>query len=81
MRIKERIYTDEAFTFFQTNNIDTSSVSNILNEGEVNFSKSKTDLDPCNIYFVSGEYQQISLELQIENCDSIATIQRIEFLE
>jgi|SRR5690606_4412909 len=81
IRIKERIFTDEALTFFQNNRIDTSSVTELLNRGDVNFSKSKTNLDPCNIYFVSGEYQEKTLELQIENCDSIATIRKVEFLE
>lgn len=67
--------------FFASGNIDTSGVSAILDNGSVDFGKSQRDNDPCNIYFVSGEVKERKLELQIENCDSIATVQRAEFIE
>lgn len=62
--------------FFETNNIDTSIVSLILKDGDVDFNKSNTEAKPCNIYFVSGETDRNTLELEIENCDSIATIKK-----
>jgi hypothetical protein len=81
IRIKDRIFTDEAMQAFASGNIDTSGVSVILENGKVDFSKSRTDNDPCNIYFVSGEFQERMLELQIENCESTATIQKAEILD
>lgn len=81
IRIKDRVYSEEAYRFFETNNIDTSSVSIILEDGDVNFSKSKTKNEPCNIYFVEGEIESKVLELQIENCETIATVQRVNFAE
>ncbi|CAN5325740.1 hypothetical protein BH23BAC2_BH23BAC2_24650 [soil metagenome] len=81
IRIKDRIYTPEAIQFFQANQIDTGSVSTILNKGKVNFGKSETENDPCNIYFVTGEVNARLIELQVENCDSTATIQRVEFTQ
>ncbi|MCM4158989.1 DUF4258 domain-containing protein [Antarcticibacterium flavum] len=81
IRIKDRIFTDEALQFFAVQNIDTSGVSSILKNGKVDFGKSKTDNDPCNIYFVSGEFQEKVLELQIENCETTATIQKAELLD
>lgn len=80
IRIKDRTFSDEAFRFFQSNNIDTSSVSAILNDGSVNFGKSKTDSDPCKVYFVEGEVDSRMLELQIENCETSATVQGVEFV-
>ena len=62
--------------FFKSNNLDTSMVSIILEDGDVDFNKSNTEAEPCNIYFVSGGTEQKILELEIENCDSIATIKK-----
>ncbi|MFN4763526.1 hypothetical protein ACKGJN_10415 [Gillisia sp. Q332] len=81
IRIKDRVYLEEAYRFFESNNIDTTVVNTILEDGNVNFGKSQTDKEPCNIYFVSGEIESNKLELQIENCEVTATIQRVEFLD
>ncbi len=81
IRIKDRVFSDEAYRFFQFNNIDTSNVSVILEEGKVNFGKSNTKNDPCNIYFVAGAANSKKIELQIENCETTATIQRVSFSE
>ena len=50
-------------------------VSGILKDGDVDFNKSNTEAKPCNIYFISGGPENKILELEIENCDSTATIQ------
>lgn len=81
IRIKDRVFTQEALEFFQSNNLDTSNVTTVLHKGKVNFGKSETDREPCNIYFVTGKLDPGALELQIENCDSTATIQRAEFIK
>jgi hypothetical protein len=81
IRIKDRIISEEAYRFFELNNIDTSSVAIILDGGDVNFSKSKTDNKTCNIYFVKGEIESKVLELQIENCETTATIQMARLLK
>lgn len=81
IRIKERVFSQDAILFFQSNNLDTSNVDKVLHGGKVNFGKSKTDREPCNIYFVTGKLDINTLELQIENCDSTATIQKAEFLK
>ena len=80
IRIKDRVYSEEAYRFFESNNIDTTAVNTILEDGNVNFGKSQTDKEPCNIYFVSGETASNKLELQIENCEETATIQGVKFL-
>ncbi len=80
IRIKDRSFSEEAYRFFQFNNIDTTSVSVILEDGTVNFSKSRTDNKPCNIYFVTGEFDSRLLELRIENCETTATVQAVELV-
>lgn len=81
IRIKDRVFTQEAYQFFESNRLDTSNVNTVLHQGKVNFGKSETDREPCNVYYVSGKLETGTLELQIENCDSIATIQRAVFLK
>jgi hypothetical protein len=76
IRIKERIFSENSLQYFNSNNLDTASVSEILKNGDVDFNKSDTEAKPCNIYFVSGEVRAKMLELEIENCDSTATIKR-----
>ena len=75
IRIKERNFSPEAFSYFEDNKLDTALVSQSLEDGDVDFSRSNTDKEPCNIYLVTNEVNSAILELQIENCDSTATIQ------
>ncbi|MCH4823256.1 hypothetical protein ML462_08715 [Gramella lutea] len=77
IRIKERIFSNSSMQFFESNKIDTATVSKILKDGDVDFNKSNTEAEPCNIYFISGGSEEHVLELEIENCDSIATIQKV----
>lgn len=77
IRIKERKFSESSLNFFNDNKIDTSLVSLILKNGDVDFNKSNTDAKPCNIYFISGDSENKSIELEVENCDSIATIKKV----
>lgn len=76
IRIKERIFTKEAFSYFENNKLDTAMVSQSLENGDVDFSRSNTETEPCNIYLITNKVDSAILELQIENCDSTATIQK-----
>lgn len=76
IRIKERKFSAEAFNYFEANKLDTALVSKSLEDGDVDFGRSNTDAKPCSIYLVTNELNSAILELQIENCDSTATIQK-----
>ncbi len=78
IKTKERSFSERSILFFQKNNIDTSSVSALLEDGDVDFDKSDTRAEPCGIYFISGNNNNQTLELQIENCDSLATVQNVQ---
>lgn len=80
IRVLKHDYSRQAENFLAEHNLDTASVSHILKTGDVNFSKSKTHLDSCNIYNVYGDYKTQHLELIIERCDSVATIKKINML-
>ncbi|MDT0646631.1 hypothetical protein RM545_08010 [Zunongwangia sp. F260] len=74
IRIKERNFSEESLTFFSNNSIDTAVVSSILEKGNVDFGESDTDRETCKIYMVTGETDSGELELEIENCEDIATV-------
>ncbi len=80
IRLKQRNFSPEALAFFTQNKIDTSIVSNIFEEGDVDFGKSKTHTEPCKTYYINGKAKDsISIEIQVKNCDSTATIQKAHF--
>lgn len=81
IRVLPHQYSSQAKLFLAQHQIDTSGVNHVLRSGDVDFSKSKTHLDSCNIYNVYGDYKKLTLELIIERCDSIAKIKKITILE
>ncbi len=63
----------------QDNQQDTSVITTLLAEGTVLFSESNTSLDSCKIYMVQGKVNMQKLKIEIENCNSIATITKATF--
>ena len=81
IRTKKRIFSEDALRTFKTNQIDTSAVSKILKSGDVDFSRSNTDEEPCAVYLVTGRSELHNLELWFQNCDTIATLQKVEVVK
>ena len=77
IRIKERFYSREAEDQMQLYGIDSTAISAILRSGDVDFSRSNTDLDSCKTYMVTGDNDFKDIELLFENCDSVATLQKL----
>ncbi len=80
IRIKEQAYSESALEKMQLYQIDSTHISTVLNNGDVDFGRSNTDLDSCKTYMVTGRSSLHNLELLFENCDSIATLQKVEIL-
>ena len=81
VRNKERLFSEEALAQMQQLEIDTAQISLILEQGDVDFSRSNTELDSCKTYWIIGLTENERLELLFENCDNIATLQKIEVKE
>lgn len=67
-------YSTEVSNFVTNRFIDSSTVVNLIRYGNVDFSKSNTELDSCKIYHIDNVYKEKAIELSVENCDSIAKI-------
>jgi len=52
-----------------------------MRTGNVNFSKSITKLDSCNIYIIEGEFNNKDIVLEVENCETRATLNSISIKE
>lgn len=74
IRLKPKIYPEAVLEIIQQNNLDTSYVSMLLQNGKVDFSDSNTNLDVCSIYIIRGKFEDKPLKLEVENCPEHATI-------
>lgn len=81
IRTKSRTFSPEVLSYFEANKLDTARVSQMLETGDVDFNRSNTKGDPCNVYLVFEEINSEILELQIENCDSLATLKTAKLIK
>ena len=80
IRQKERVFSPEILQSINSNQIDTTEISNILKHGDVDFSRSKTKVDSCKLYIIEGMLRNKEIELTVHNCDSSARIQSIKMI-
>ncbi|MGK0414360.1 MAG: hypothetical protein ACJA1B_002584 [Polaribacter sp.] len=77
IRIRKRIFSDEAKKSMEKYNIDTTEVSTILYLGDVDFGKSKPREKPCAEYYVTGKDALKNVHLYVKRCDSASTIEKV----
>ncbi len=73
IRIRKRIFSEEASKTMNLYKIDTTQISDILKSGDVDFSQSKPRQKPCAEYLVTSEIAN----LYITRCDSTSTINKV----
>ncbi len=77
IRIKERLFSEQAQQVLATSKIDTTTITTILTHGDVDFGKSKPRLKPCAEYFITGKDSLKHIDLYVIRCDSTSTIDKI----
>lgn len=77
IRIKKRLFSEDAMQIMATSKVDTTTISTILNHGDVDFGKSKPRLKPCAEYYITGKDSLKNINLYIIRCDSTATVDKI----
>jgi hypothetical protein len=77
---KTILYSDTASSFIKNHQLDSITIINLIKFGSVDFSKSKTKLDSCNVYLIENSFKERDMELTIKNCDSLATLLKIDYL-
>ena len=76
--LKKQAYSETALAEMRNYSIDSTEVSKLISSGNVNFSQSDTKLDSCNVYVIENEWKDKEVELSVKNCDSVATLERLE---
>ena len=77
IRIKERVYSDNAKRVMLNSDIDSTKIATILYTGDVDFGKSKPRQKPCAEYFITGNNELENVSLYVSRCDSVSTIKEI----
>ena len=77
IRIKERVYSDNAKRVMLNSDIDSTKIAAILYTGDVDFGKSKPRQKPCAEYYITGNNELENVSLYVSRCDSVSTIQEI----
>lgn len=61
----------------ESRDIDTLSIQLILKYGDVDFSKSDTDSNPCKFYHISGREELANTTLWVRNCERFAVVEKV----
>lgn len=77
IRIKKRLFSEDAKKVMQNSDVDTLKISRILYNGNVDYGKSKPRQKPCAEYYVTGQKELENISLYVSRCDSTATIEKI----
>ena len=77
IRIKTREVSPTSLNTLKKHLLDTAVISQLLQNGDVDFDKSNTKLDSCRTYWIDGVVSEKQIAMTVKNCDSTATIQEI----
>ena len=77
--LKPKVFSADAIHFLKNHKIDSTIVEELIASGNVNFTKSETHLDSCNIYYVENKYSNKPISIIIRNCEEKAFIDKLNF--
>lgn len=76
IKTKKRIYSKNTLDVLKKSNLDTSIVSKILKNGDVDLWNKKR-LDTCISYEITGTSNYENVTITVKNSDSIALIEKV----
>ena len=71
---KNHIYSESIINALANNDIDSTSLKDIIRNGNVNFTESDTKLDSCKVYIIEGKHHESDVILSVKNCEKTAII-------
>lgn len=77
IRSKSLYYSDAVQRQLSEKELDTMDIVFLLNEGNVDFSKSDTKSTPCKTYFIEGKQKDQKLSAWVKNCSEKASIESV----
>ena len=76
--LKELLATEKANCQYACAGYDSTTIKDLLIAGDVDFKKSETENEGCNVYYISADSQGKNVVAYFENCDSTATILKFD---
>lgn len=77
IRSKQMSYSEEIDRMLADNQLDSLDITNLLNDGDVDFGRSDTKSEPCKTYFIEGPVQEKEAVLKVTNCLEKVIIEEI----
>jgi hypothetical protein len=78
---KQIMYSEQVKNHLREIGSDSLDIRAILENGDVDFSKSRVKNDPCRMYWIQGEGKQRPLVITVEVCDSVATVNSLKKID
>ncbi|APA65821.1 MAG: DUF4258 domain-containing protein [Maribacter dokdonensis] len=78
IRSKSMYYSEEAQQKLQELQLDSTAVTYILTEGDVDFGNSDTKSVPCKTYVIESDYKEQDYIFTVKNCREKATIENVQ---
>jgi len=78
IRNKHIEYSNDLHIQIKNRIIDSTSVNQLLLDGNIDFSKSQVKNKPCRKYWINGKVNEKKVVLHVKICDSIATLSKLD---
>lgn len=74
---KKITFSEEVNNKLSSTETDSLDVMQLLERGDIDFSKSQVKNEPCRNYWIEGLVDQKNLVITVEICDSIAMVKTL----
>lgn len=74
---KKISFSDQVQESIAAGNADSLEIMQVLQHGDIDFSKSRVKNDPCRNYLIEQVQEQKELVITVEVCDSVAVVQTL----
>jgi hypothetical protein len=71
------VFAPEVKTYMTAHQVDSVQVMSLLYYGDVDFQKSTLKEIACPIYFIEPTSQSAPLQIWVERCDRVSTVQKV----
>ena len=77
---KKITFSEDVQQKLKSTETDSLAIMQILDRGDIDFSKSQVKNEPCRNYWIEGSVDQKNLVITVELCDSVAVVKTLETL-
>ena len=77
LRSKPISYSDEIQTLLANKQLDTLTIINFFQNGDVDFGRSDTESKPCKTYFIEDFVHEKERVLQVRNCPTEVLVEKL----